>query len=159
MCPYVEGYLFLCNDLTPWDTAFYLRQFDTLKLLAELKRKGRIELKVSQQEAKGREISAQMVTQAAFWVLIGICALLFLNGIRINLSHSKSPKNPAYGQLWKLERTREALQIYSLEQGGLPPKLDDLITKGVLPPQDLKFLQNSQYYLSEGGYVLESPAP
>ena len=33
-----------------------LNQFDTLKVLAELKRKGRIELKVAKQEAKGREI-------------------------------------------------------------------------------------------------------
>jgi len=137
-----------------------ISQFDALKALAELKRKGRIESKQAPGEGKaGWKLSAALVSRIAFWSLIAIAVILALNGVRIYVAKSRSGARPAFEQSWQEERVREALEVYRLDQGNYPVKLAELVDKGFLAPKDLKFIQNSQYYIQEGGYALTGPGP
>lgn len=136
-----------------------ISRFDALKILAELKKKGRIESKAVSREEESPRFSAEAVSRIGFWVLVGVAALLFLNGARVYIARSGLPANPDYDLSWQAERMRESLEIFRLDQGAYPPKLDELVSKGFLPAQDLKFIQNSQYYTVEGRYVLAGPAP
>jgi len=140
-----------------------LTRFDTLKTLVDLAKKGRVELKLQEKaEAKeAKKLPVQTMVRAGMMAMIVVTCLLFLNGIRVYVSRSKAPEKPSNAQTWKEERTRQALEIYWLEQGNWPARLGELVSKGVLPSSDLKFLENSRYYIQEGGlgYDLASPAP
>ena len=136
-----------------------ISQFDALKILAELKKKGRIESKALPREEEGSKLSAEAVSRIGFWVLVAVAALLCLNGLRVYIARSNLPTKTDYDLSWQTERMRESLEIYHLDQGNYPARLDDLVNKGFLPSEDLKFIQNSQYYTIEGGYVITGPAP
>lgn len=140
-----------------------LTRFDTLKTLVDLTKKGRLQLKL-QTKAETREakkLPVQSLARLGVIITAVVASLLFLNGIRVYISRSKTPDKPSNTQSWKEERTRQALEIYRLEQGNWPARLEELVEKGVLPASDLKFLKYSRYYIQEGGlgYSLVSPAP
>jgi len=148
------------KDATTISALARLTQFDTLKMLAELKRKGRIESKRSSVEAKaGSKLSAETVIRIAYWSVIAVAVILGLNGVRMALGDLSSASLPAFEQSWQEERVRQALEVYRLDQGSYPAKLTELVNKGFLPSRDLQFVQNSQYYVQEGGYTLTGPEP
>jgi len=133
-------------------------RFDTLKVLAELKKKGRVETRL-EAARPARGLSLKAAARVVYWVLIGLFALLLLNGLRTYALRMRNPWLPAQDQSWSLERTRTALEIYRLDRGGYPSRLEELVSQGRLKAKDLKFIQNSQYYTSEQGYVLSGPGP
>jgi hypothetical protein len=140
-----------------------ITRFDTLKILVDLAKKGRVALKPQEKVAvrEPKKLPVQALTRIGMIAMIAIAALLLLNGVRVYISRSKQPEKASSLQTWKDERTRQALEIYRLENGDWPARLDELVNKRVLPASDLKFLKNSRYSIQEGGlgYNLASPAP
>jgi len=138
-----------------------LSQFDTLKILAELKRKGRIAAEAAKKEKAGwgRKLSLKAVVRVVSWILIAGAAGLALNGLWGYARQGKTAAGAAYDQSWDEERVRAALEVYYLDQGLWPERLEELVNKGFLPASDLKFLKNSQYYIKEGGYIFSGPGP
>ena len=134
-----------------------LTRFDTLKILAELKRRERIEPKTLKKKEEG-VIFKEVYIQISYWLGIAIFLGLLILGLyryqKAGFGFIYSLKEKGF---WKEERVRQALEVYRIERREYPQKLDELVKVGLLGKGDLQFLKNVQYYKEEGGYKLISP--
>jgi hypothetical protein len=163
-------YRLLDGQRTVQDIIFLGRRgkFETLKALARLLERGRIEAVESTKAGLRRSAPAASRMRAlAFFGAFFVLALLMLNGVRLNVQRSgwlAGPRVEADSRLgllarYQTERLRNGLAVYRLCYGQQPAQLQDLVRAGLCRASDLRFPAGKaySYQRTADGFRLESP--
>jgi len=114
-------------------------------------------------ERVGGAVARVLVTVAVLALLWGVGSSVNLDGISLSASPSASYADPAAQHLIsraQLSRIEAAIDVYKLEKGDVPDKLEALVEAGLLAHEDMHYPWKDAYYYRRtqaGTFVLLPP--
>ncbi|MFZ5471097.1 MAG: DUF4388 domain-containing protein [Myxococcota bacterium] len=151
--------------LGEFETCKALCNLVNLEFLRAVPAKGRgetIAVDTTVLERVARAVGVVMVTVLVLAGLAFLVSRLNLDSLRLSGQPASSYSDPAAQRLvsrHQLARLEAALDVYRLEKGELPEKLEALVEAGLLGPKDLRHPWRDGYYYrrTQSGFVLLPP--
>jgi hypothetical protein len=149
-----------------------LGAFETSKALVRLVEEGYLDVEEPKTDANKSSLSRgdKLLQWLSRWTVgLALIALIGLTATRSRHSpfaistDEYTLDDPAISRIAsraQLVRIHTGLETYALERGGLPNKLEELSTVGILSGHELRYPWRNQYYyrkVSENSYILLPP--